>query len=145
MRQAEAGSEQALASVEFAKVDLERAQINYKEAQIYRLAAAQKNTAKKPTKVEQNAKATCTIHIRPRDAGEKTLWVMTADIKTVLEGLALAASELSLKSDSVEIWLVRGKEVLPVHFDGITGKIDLKTNYSLQAGDKLFIQAKAGP
>ena len=107
LRQAEAGLEQARATVELAKMDLERAQMTYREAA---LAVAKKNTAKKPTKAEQNIKPTCTIHVRPLDAGEATRWVMTEEIKTVLEGLALAASDLPLKPGSVDVWLIRGEE-----------------------------------
>jgi hypothetical protein len=141
LRQAQAGLEQARATVELAKMDLERAQMAYKEAQTA-LAASQKNTAKKPTKPEQNPKPTCTIHVRPLDAGETVKWVMTEEIKTVLEGLALAASDLPLKPGSVDVWLIREKKILPIDYAAIAGKADLKTNYTLQAGDRLFVQQR---
>ena len=64
-----------------------------------------------------------------------------AGIKSVLEAVAYAASDMAIKPDAVHVWLVREKEILPVDLTAIY-KGDTKTNYTIKPGDQLFVQVK---
>jgi RNA polymerase sigma factor (sigma-70 family) len=128
--------EEAQAQTAVARIQLELATKNLKDAQD-RLAAANKGQPAAPVKDN----ATFTVHIRTQLAPEETLWVKLTGSDTVLEALAHAAKNMAIKADAVTVWLVRGKEVLPVDLAAIYNG-DAKTNYALKPGDRLFVQAK---
>jgi hypothetical protein len=90
------------------------------------------------------AAGTFTVHVRPLAAAEKVISVKATGKETVLEGLAYAAEEMAIKADSLSVWVVRNKDVLPVDLVAITQKGMTATNYTLKAGDQLFVQVKVG-
>ncbi len=134
---AKANEAHAQAKVEVAKRNLEltRAQ----------LEAAEKaaNPPKPQPVAEGKDDAWITIHIRPQLVGEKILKIRPEEYSTVLSGIANADKEITIKPDTVTMWLVRDKKVLPIDLTAIFLKGNNSTNYQLRSGDKLFIQFKA--
>jgi RNA polymerase sigma factor (sigma-70 family) len=90
------------------------------------------------------ASGTFTVHVRPLAAAEKVISVKATGKETVLEGLVYAAEEMAIKADSLTVWVVRNKEILPVDLVAITQKGIAATNYTLKSGDQLFVQVKIG-
>jgi hypothetical protein len=68
---------------------------------------------------------------------------MLKDVPNVLAGLAYTAENMALKPESITVWVVRDKSVLPVDLAAIY-KGDAKTNHTLKPGDQLFVQVKVG-
>jgi uncharacterized protein (TIGR03067 family) len=134
---------QAQAQVEVSRAHLELATKNLKEAQD-RLAAIEKDAKKREPVAPAKDGMAYTVHVRPLAAPEKVIRVKVTGNDTVLEGLAYAAEDMAIKSDSVSVWVVRDKEILPVDLAGITQRGETKTNYVLKAGDQLFVQVKVG-
>lgn len=93
-------------------------------------------------KPDPAAAAEFTVHVRTLAAAEKVIRVKAANGETVLEALAHAAKDVSLKSDSLSAWVARDKELLPVDLPGLL-KGETGTNYVMKAGDKLFVQVKS--
>ncbi len=83
-----------------------------------------------------------TIHIRSLDAPESAIRVKATGNETILDGMVQAAREITLKPEGLTVWIVRGKQVLPVDLVGITQRGITKTNYQLHAGDQIFVQVK---
>jgi len=111
---------------------------------VARLEEAQKAVAKGAAKPPAKAGASFTVHVRPLAAAEKVIRVNATGNETVLEGLAYAAEDMAIKPDALTVWVVRGREVMPVDLAGITQKGETKTNYVLKPGDQLFVQVKVG-
>jgi RNA polymerase sigma factor (sigma-70 family) len=145
----------AAAKLRLAEIDLEQAKIQAQIAQAHvenavvalqlakqRVAAAEKAVAdvKKPKPRPEDA--VFTVHVRTLTAAEKVIRVKVTGKETVLGGLVYAADDIAIMTGSVNVWLVRGKKVLPVDLPAITQKGDARTNYTLQIGDQLFVQAK---
>jgi hypothetical protein len=126
-----------------AQAELKVAEVVLKQAQA-RLAAIEKDAMKRGPAVPAKDGEVYTIHVRPLAAAEKVIRVKATGSETVLEGLAYAAEDMAIKADSVSVWVVRVKEILPVDLAAITQKGDTKTNYVLKAGDQLFVQVKVG-
>ena len=143
LRQAQAQLERARAQAEAAQVDVARAQAVFLQAKEV-LAAAEKAlaAAKKAQPTPAKEVEVFTVHVRTLTAAEKVIRVKATGKETVLEGLVYAADDVPLKSDGVNVWVVRDKAVLPVDLLGITKNGETKTNYVLRAGDQLFVQAK---
>jgi hypothetical protein len=147
-------------ALELAEAELQRAKVNsaaalqVANASVAELAKAKAKVAKlqktlvdlkssKQTPGAEPSRSEYTIHVRTLTAAEKVIRVKVAGNDTVLEGLVYAADDVPLKSDRVNVWIVRGGEILPVDLPGIIKKGKTETNYQLKAGDRLFIQAKA--
>lgn len=83
-----------------------------------------------------------TVHVRTLTAAEKVYKVKATGNQTILEAIVYAADDVSVKSDAVSVWVVRGKEVLTVDLPAILKNGETKTNYVLKADDRVFVQAK---
>ena len=86
--------------------------------------------------------AVFTVHIRTLTASEKVIKVKATGNECVLDGLLHAIDDIPIMTGTVNVWLVRGKEVMPIDLAGIKNG-ETKTNYVLKAGDQLFVQVKA--
>jgi RNA polymerase sigma factor (sigma-70 family) len=128
---------QAEAQVAVAEKDLQMAKERVKVAE----KAAEDVKKLKPS--PQKSNAVFTIHIRTLTAAEKVIRVKATGKETVLEGLVHAADDVSIKSDTLSVWVVREKAILSVDLPAIL-KGDSKTNYALKPGDQLFVQVKPG-
>jgi RNA polymerase sigma factor (sigma-70 family) len=127
--------------VQAAKAQVMLAQEGLAEAKRRAEVAGKKPAAAKEPGKDEPA---FTVHVRPQLAAEKVIRVKATGKETVLEGLAYAAEDMGLKPDTLSVWVVRDKAVLPVDLAAITQKGDPKTNYALKAGDQLFVQVKVG-
>jgi uncharacterized protein (TIGR03067 family) len=127
---AQAVVDRAHAMLELAKADLARAEKS--------LADAKNPRPPKP----QPDEPVFTVHVRPLTEAEKVVRVKATGKETVLVGLEHATDLAPFKSSEVNVWIVRGKEVLPVDLPAITRNTDTKTNYTLKPGDQLFVQIK---
>jgi len=96
----------------------------------------------KPVPKEVAAVATFTVHVRTLTAAEKVHKVKATGNQTILEAIVYAADDVPVKSDAVSVWIVRGKEVLPVDLPAILKTGETKTNYVIKPGDQVFVQAK---
>jgi len=146
LRQAEAELEMARAQVALAQAKFERsnaqlhvAKERVKQAQQAVAAANQKSPGLIPVKEG----IVFTVHVRTLTAPEKTIRVKATGKETVLEGLVYAADDAPITSGGVNVWVVRDKAILPVNLPGILKGGEMKTNYTLKAGDQLFVQVKA--
>lgn len=83
-----------------------------------------------------------TVHVRPLTSPEKVIRVPATGKETILEGLAYAADDMAIKPEALSVWVVRDKAILPVDLVAILQKGDGKTNFSLKAGDQLFVQVR---
>jgi uncharacterized protein (TIGR03067 family) len=143
VREAEARDRlaKAQAELETAKTSVEAASKRAQEARA-RLAALEKQAAPvKPQPLAEDVAALLTVHIRTRYAPEKVVRVKSTGTQTVLEGLAYAAEDMAIKPESVSVWVIRDKRILPVDLTAIL-KGDSATNYQLKPGDQLFVQVK---
>ena len=147
--EARARVDAARAQVAVAQANFDRAMAMLKEAED-KLAVAMREaeeaarktvpgrsppTTKSPVKAGE-----VTVHVRTATAAEKVVTLMaTGD--TVLDALKRAGGEAGFKMDAASVWVVRDNAILTVDLEAIK-KGDAKTNYPLQAGDKVFIQAK---
>jgi RNA polymerase sigma factor (sigma-70 family) len=95
----------------------------------------------KPVPKEVAAVATFTVHVRTLTAAEKVHKVKHTN-QTILEAIVYAADDVPVKSDTVSVWIVRGKEVLTVDLPAILKTGETKTNYVIKPGDQVFVQAK---
>jgi RNA polymerase sigma factor (sigma-70 family) len=153
--QAKREEDTARIALQVARADLQKAQAQFalrqtefaratwtsRDAEL-RLADAEKEAKKSPPTRPAKDTDVFTIHIRPLAAREIVVSVNATGKETVLEGLAYAAEDMAIKPDAVSVWVVRGKEILPVDLVAITKKGETKTNYTLKAGDQLFVQVK---
>jgi RNA polymerase sigma factor (sigma-70 family) len=143
LRKAEADLNAARAQALLAQANAERAALQLKEAKA-KVAAAEKALADL-SKAQPGgggaAGAVFSVHVRTLTAAEKVIRVKATGKETVLEGLVHAADDVPIKSEGVNVWVVRDKTVLPVDLPAIL-KGDAKTNHLLKAGDQLFVQAK---
>lgn len=98
--------------------------------------------AAKPAPKVAVAGATFTVHVRTATAGEKVVKVKATGNETILEAIVYAADDVPVKSDGVSVWIVRGKEVLPVDLPAILKNGEAKTNYAIKPGDQVFVQSK---
>ncbi len=141
---AQAQVEQARATAEVAQVELAFAVQRLKDAQD-KLAAAEKaggaGAGGKKTPADGKAGDVFVIRVRPLAAPEQVISVNATGKETVLEAMAYAAEDMAIKPDSLSVWVVRGKEVLPVDLAAIY-KGNTATNFTLKAGDQLFVQVK---
>lgn len=115
---------------------------DYRVLQAQLEALQKKAEGAKSTPNAVAAGATFTVHIRTLTAAEKVVKVKATGKETILEAIVYAADDVPVKSDAVSVWVVRGKEVLPVDLLGILKNGETKTNYVLKAGDQVFVQAK---
>jgi hypothetical protein len=86
--------------------------------------------------------ASFTIHLRPQLEGEQTHRLMLKDSEYVLNGIAFAAKYMTIKPETVNMWVVRDKKALPVDLTALFIKGNTSTNYQLHPGDQLFVQFK---
>ncbi|MBP3956811.1 sigma-70 family RNA polymerase sigma factor [Gemmata sp. G18] len=86
--------------------------------------------------------AVFTVHIRTLTASEKVIKVKATGNECVLDGLLHAIDDIPIMTGTVNVWLVRGKEVMPVELPAIKNGVTY-TNYQLKPGDQLFVQVKA--
>jgi hypothetical protein len=135
----------AKANEAHAQAQVEAAKRNLELTRALLEAAEKAASPPKPQPIaEGKDDAWITIHIRPQLVGEKVLKLRPEEyIQTVLTGIANADKEITIKPDTVTMWLVRDKKVLPIDLTAIFLKGNNSTNYQLRGGDKLFIQFKA--
>jgi hypothetical protein len=87
---------------------------------------------------------TFTLHIRLPDAPEKVI-TLSAESMTVLDAVNQGRDiPLIRRPESLSVWVLRNKVVMPVDLDGIVTKGQAKTNYILKPSDRLFVQVKVG-
>ena len=142
LRQAQAQLERARAQTEAAQVDFARAgDLPPGEGRTRGGRESPRGREERPAGPAKEGEG-FTVHVRTLTAAEKVIRVKATGKETVLEGLVYAADDVPLKSDGVNVWVVRDKAVLPVDLPGITKNGETKTNYVLRAGDQLFVQAK---
>ena len=145
LRAATAKSDLAYAQVVQAGHEFTLASRKLQEAQA-KLDAAEKAAAKGGKQPDAPAKdaAAFTVHVRPLASPEKVIRVKATGNESVLEALAHAAQDMAIKADALSVWVVRGKEILPVDLAAVLQKGDTTTNYTLKPGDQLFVQARIG-
>ena len=73
---------------------------------------------------------------------ERVIRVPATGKETILEGLAYAAEDMAIKPEALSAWFVREKAILPVNLVAIVQRGDGKTNFTLKAGDQLFVQVR---
>ena len=83
-----------------------------------------------------------TIRVRPVMSPERVIRVPATGKETILEGLAYAAEDMAIKPEALSVWVVREKAILPVDLVAIVQRGDGKTNFTLKAGDQLFVQVR---
>jgi RNA polymerase sigma factor (sigma-70 family) len=149
LQDARAAAMEAYARYEIAKAQVARAQANVDVAQSNLLqaqsqveAAQKKAIGGKPSTAEEKSGKGITIYVRPRLAPETALPLDLKQARTVLEGLVYVCKAMTIKTGDVSVWVVREKQALPVDLVAITSQGNSTTNYQLQEGDKLFVQAK---
>ena len=130
---ASARAVQAQADLELKRRLLEVARAN--------LAAAEKAPPSIPPRMVEKSSTSVSIHIRPIRDAETVVAVDVQRAKTVLEALTYAAKEMPIDPRKLSVWVVHGKDVLPVKLVAITEQGDSTTNYALKEGDKHFVQA----
>jgi Asp-tRNA(Asn)/Glu-tRNA(Gln) amidotransferase C subunit len=120
----------ARAKEDLAHLEQTRARLlaEYHEAQALLAALQKKAEAAKPAPKVTAAGATFTVHIRTMTAAEKVVKVKATGNETILEAIVYAADDVPVKSDAVSVWIVRGKEVLPVDLPAILKNGEVKTN-----------------
>jgi RNA polymerase sigma factor (sigma-70 family) len=158
LKAAEVQVRQATADLEAAKVGVLQAQkqVEVATAKALRaeavLAEAKKAAVDAAKKVKPNdqpvppgKKATCTTHIRTLTAPENVISLDAGtDQLTVLDALTKAGDAVPLVRgpDALSVWVLRGKDVLPVDLNGIVNQGVTATNYVLRDGDRVFVQVK---
>ncbi|QJX00489.1 sigma-70 family RNA polymerase sigma factor [Frigoriglobus tundricola] len=135
--------QRARAQAELAQVELAQATANLQAAKV-KLAAAEKALAdaKKPGPAAPAPDdKVLAIHIRTLTAAEKVIQVKATGNESILDILVHIPGP-AIKPEGVSVWVVRDEAILPVDLVAITKRGEVRTNYQLKAGDRLFLQAK---
>jgi hypothetical protein len=139
---AERAAQQAAMAQDAARAaEAQLAQAKAQQAELLAQLDALRKRAEGAKPPETVGAATFTVHVRTLTAAEKVHKVKHTN-HTILEAIVYAADDEPVKSDAVSVWIVRGKEVLPVDLPAILKAGETKTNYVIKPGDQVFVQAK---
>ncbi|MCI0704942.1 MAG: hypothetical protein L0241_28105 [Planctomycetia bacterium] len=115
-----------------AKKNVQAAELKLKESE------KQLNEARKKLDILKQALTKYAVFLGPDPKKVMPVWIPATDKSTVSQGIS---SVVGIKGKVVKVWAEREGKTLDVNLDEFK-KGDFKTDYQLQAGDRLYIKTK---